>query len=66
MWSYFDYLVYGRDPDIQKEEMDKSESKSKFVRGQCWRETFMIYAEDNDSDTDTDDSVTFFCISCLG
>lgn len=33
---------FGRNPDIVKEEMDKSESKSKFVRGTCWRETFML------------------------
>ena len=38
------YLLDGKDPDIQKEEMDESESKSKFVRGSCCRQTFMIYA----------------------
>ena len=36
-WHYL-----GRNPDIDKEEMDKSESKSKFVRGACDRYTFML------------------------
>ena len=39
--SYLAHYV-GRNPDIDKEEMDKSESKSKFVRGVCGRYTFML------------------------
>ena len=37
----------GKNPDIDKEEMDKSESKSKFVRGACGRYTFMLKLKEN-------------------
>ena len=36
-WHY-----HGGNPDIDKEEMDKSESKSKFVRGACERFTSIL------------------------
>ena len=32
----------GMDPDVSKKEMDESESKSKFVRGICWRRTLIL------------------------
>ena len=44
--SYF-WHYDGRNPDIDKEEMDKSESKSKFVRGACTRCTFMLTLKEN-------------------
>ena len=33
---------FGGNPDIDKKEMGKSESKLKFVRGGCWRYTFVL------------------------
>ena len=41
LMSYWWY-VDGRDPDVSKKEMDESESKSKFVRGRCSRDTFIL------------------------
>ena len=41
LMSYWDHVI-GRDPDVSKKEMDESESKSKFVRGRCWRNTFIL------------------------
>ena len=44
------YLHYnGKNPDIDKEEMDKSESKSKFVRGACGRYTFMLKLKETEN-----------------
>ena len=44
--SYIWYFT-GDNPDIEKEEMKKSESKSKFVRGACGRYTFMLKLKEN-------------------
>ena len=37
----------GRNPDVDIEEMKKSDSKSKYVHGQCWRGTFHLALESN-------------------
>ena len=42
LMSYFKHAFHGKDPDVSKKEMDESESKSKFVRGICWRRTFIL------------------------
>ena len=42
LMSYSYHALGGRDPDVSKKEMDESESKSKFVRGRCWRRTFIL------------------------
>ena len=42
LMSYWDHARLGNDPDVSKKEMDESESKSKFVRGRCWRRTFIL------------------------
>ena len=42
LMSYRWYANLGMDPDVSKKEMDESESKSKFVRGNCWRSTFIL------------------------
>ena len=41
MKSYFVHYL-GKNPDVEKEEMEKSESKSKFVIGACCRYTCML------------------------
>ena len=42
LMSYWNHALYGHDPDVSKKEMDDSESKSKFVRGRCIRNTFIL------------------------
>ena len=42
LMSYMNHAFHGIDPDVSKKEMDESESKSKFVRGRCWRGTFIL------------------------
>ena len=37
-WDYFD----GLNPDVDVEEMKKSDSKSKFVHGRCYRKTISL------------------------
>ena len=38
---------FGRNPDVDAEEMKKSNSKSKFVHGFCWRTTMYLALESN-------------------
>ena len=42
LMSYYWHAEDGEDPDVSKKEMDESESKSKFVRGFCKRQTFIL------------------------
>ena len=42
LMSYRWHADVGIDPDVSKKEMDESESKSKFVRGFCKRQTFIL------------------------
>ena len=42
LMSYLEFALDGTDPDVPKKEMDESESKSKFVRGFCWRNTCIL------------------------
>ena len=42
LMSYREHAYWGNDPDVSKKEMDESESKSKFVRGECYRRTFIL------------------------
>ena len=41
------YHLLGQNPDVDAEEMEKSESKSKFVQGACWRWTIPLTLESN-------------------
>ena len=40
-WYYLD----GKNPDVDDEEMKKSDSKSKYVHGRCWRRTIPLRLE---------------------
>ena len=40
--SYWDYDIDGLNPDVDVEEMKKSDSKSKYVHGRCWRKTISL------------------------
>ena len=42
LMSYYWHAEDGLDPDVSKKEMDESESKSKFVKGDCNRQTFIL------------------------
>ena len=42
--TYADYYI-GKNPDVNAEEMKKSDSKSKYVHGQCWRYTMPLTLE---------------------
>merc|ERR1711924_109343 len=56
LMSYADHALLKRDPDVSKKEMDESESKSKFVRGWCWRVTFILNVESMEGmSSDTED-----------
>ena len=38
---------FKRNPDVDDEEMKKSNSKSKYVKGHCWRHTIHLVTESN-------------------
>ena len=40
--TYAYYMVNGWNPDVDVEEMKKSDSKSKYVHGQCLRRTLPL------------------------
>ena len=40
--TYTDYMVYGLNPDVDVEEMKKSDSKSKYVHGRCFRRSIPL------------------------
>ena len=42
--TYLDYLN-DKNPDVDVEEMKKSDSKSKYVHGRCWRRTIPLRLE---------------------
>ena len=42
--TYFDYHA-GKNPDIDVEDMKKSDSKAKYVHGACWRITIPLTLE---------------------
>ena len=47
----FGWYYKGEDPDVDDEEMSKSESKSKFIRSLCVRHTFELTAPELNSVT---------------
>ena len=47
----FGWYYKGEDPDVDDDEMSKSESKSKFIRSLCVRYTFELTAPDFNSVT---------------
>ena len=38
----FGYYYNGNNPDVDAEEMKKSDSKSKYVHARCWRKTIPL------------------------
>ena len=49
-WDYYD----GKNPDVDVEEMKKSDSKSKYVHGHCWRETIPLRLEASENKDQTE------------
>ena len=43
--SYSDHCVYGENPDVDRVEMKKSDSKSKYVHGRCYRRSYSLTLE---------------------
>ena len=48
--TYFEYLLYGN-TNVDAEELNKSDSRSKFVKGTCYRETIILKLESNEKQT---------------
>ena len=46
LMTYFKHAILGENPDVPKEEMDKSESKSKFVLGSCIRNSYLLKTDE--------------------
>ena len=44
---------FGRNPDVDVEEMNKSDSKSKYVHGRCWRYTIPLTLETMETEDKT-------------
>ena len=51
--TYLDYLN-DKNPDVDVEEMKKSDSKSKYVHGHCWRETIPLRLEASENKDQTE------------
>ena len=45
--TYWDHY-FGENPDVNAEEMKKSDSKSKFVHGKCFRRTYSLTLDKNE------------------
>ena len=52
--TYFNHCYYGENPDVDPEEMKKSESKSKYVHGSCDRLTIPLTLENTEIKSDMD------------
>ena len=50
-WKHYE----GHNPDVNDEEMKKSDSKSKYVQGLCARDTIQLTLESNEKDTAEND-----------
>ena len=48
--TYMEYDLYGGNPDVDVEEMKKSDSKSKYVHGFCRRVTIPLIFETTESE----------------
>ena len=55
--TYLDYFD-GKNPDVDVEEMKKSDSKSKYVGGGCWRVTIPLTFETIKNEDDVLDKKT--------
>ena len=53
MKSYFAYFN-GNNPDVDAEEMKESDSKSKYVHGDCWRITIPLRLETIENEDQTE------------
>ena len=58
--TYTDYMVYGLNPDVDVEEMKKSDSKSKYVHGGCFRRTIPLTLQTIETQDKQDKNVTSF------
>ena len=56
--NFFKTFVHSKNPDVEKTEMEQSESDSKFVKGWCKRRTFGIEVDYNTYRFETSDSST--------
>ena len=56
--TYLDYEIHGRNPDVDVDEMKKSDSKSKYVHGKCLRRTISLTLDETDSETSFDSDET--------
>ena len=54
----------GKNPDVDVEEMKKSDSKSKYVHGQCWRWTIPLKLETNEEKDQTESSSSCLPLCC--
>ena len=57
MQNYFDHAI-GRNPDVDVEEMNQSDSKSKYVHARCYRWTIPLNIDATDFDCLLDDPFT--------
>ena len=60
--TYSDYEVYGKNPDVNVEEMKKSNSKSKYVHVHCRRKTFSLKNEINLIEDEVSDEFEYISI----
>ena len=52
--TYRTYDIEGLNPDVDVEEMKKSDSKSKYVHGRCWRRTILLRLETSEDEDQTE------------
>ena len=62
--SSYSRHFYGNNPDVDAEEMKKSDSRSKFVHGRCYRWTIPLALESNQKQA-TDDNTTKTKKKCI-
>ena len=53
--TYSDHF-YGLNPDVDVEEMKKSDSKSKYVYGSCWRRTILLNLDTYENENEVPDA----------
>ena len=58
--TYGFYMVNGLNPDVDVEEMKKSDSKSKYVHGRCLRRTIPLTLQTIETQDKQDKNVTSF------
>ena len=56
MNTYFENYWDAEDPDVDVEEMKKSDSKAKFVHGRCFRKTIPLTVEATEIEDEVPDA----------